>query len=143
MKRVKALLLLCLFAGSVSLVSCKDSDRTIGFDRLPETARQFIEANFNRNDIMTITRDNDSYDVVFSATELEFDRAGQWTSVEGDIPSGVLATLPQSLRDYVASSYPGRHIVKVEKNLTRYDVELSDRTDLEFDLKGKFIRVDR
>ena len=143
MKRVKALLLLCLFAGSVSLVSCKDSDRTIDFDRLPAAAQQFIEANFNRNDIMSITRDHDSYDVVFSATELEFDRSGQWTSVEGDIPSGVLVTLPESIRDYIASNYAGRHIVKVEKNMTRYDVELSDRTELEFDLKGKFIRVDR
>ncbi len=55
---------------------------------------------------------------------------------------GVLvSSLPQALKDYVASKYAGKSIVSAEKYPKGYEVKLSDGTKLEFSLTGAFIEV--
>jgi hypothetical protein len=84
-----------------------------------------------------------SYDVVLEGdVKVEFNRSGDWTSVDCErsrVPNGVL---PQGVLDYVTKRFAGAYVVEIEKGLRGYEVKLSNDIDLEFDKDGKFLRVD-
>jgi hypothetical protein len=74
--------------------------------------------------------------------KVEFNRSGEWTSVDcerDEVPNGVL---PQGVLEYVGKRFAGAYVVEIEKGLRGYEVKLSNDIDLEFDKDGKFLRVD-
>jgi hypothetical protein len=51
------------------------------------------------------------------------------------------STLPQAIKDYVASNYPLDTIEKAEEYSDKFEIELSNGLKLEFDLAGNFIEI--
>ncbi len=85
----------------------------------------------------------DEYEVVLAdGTEIEFDRAGNWKSVEvgkgSEVPSAIV---PESIRKYVKKTQ-NQKIVGIEKNRRHYKVELANDVELIFNLNGNFVRYD-
>lgn len=115
---------------------------------LPEAARATIAANFKAK-VSVVKIDKDfgrisEYEAVLSdGSEIDFDRAGNWKSVETNravsVPSGFVA---EPIKEFVRSKHPGTKIVGVEKKRGGYEIDLSNGIDIRFDAEGQFVRYD-
>ena len=126
------------------------ADTPINPADLPEAARTFITATFPNDPIVLAERDKDllrtEYSVELqSGTEIDFDAKGNWEDVScKHLPGGVPASvIPQKVREYVAANYPNQTIKEISRDRRKIEVELSSDTDLEFDINGKFLRIDK
>ena len=88
-------------------------------------------------------RTTDSYDVLLeNGSDLEFDRRGQWTEIDAERTTVPQSIIPLRIADYLKRNYPDRPIVKIDRDRRGYGIELSDGTDLEFNVRGDFLRID-
>lgn len=132
-----------------SLLGCNnnDDDQSISVSELPENVLSFVETHFPDAEIVSITIDpNDSrgyYEVKLSNNfDLDFDKNGFWTEVEGHGQKVPDAIIPEPILAYVETNYPDAFIEEISKKSDRYKVDLSTDIDLVFDLDGNFISID-
>ena len=115
---------------------------------LPAEATAFIKKYFSKNTIHHAIKDQDkskiTYEVMLdNMTELEFTEKGAWKEVDGKdkaIPTGYIL---KPILDYVKKNYPKASITHIDKGLNDIDIDLDNGIELEFDLKGKFLRIDK
>ena len=145
MKKMFLLLVVSIMAVMPMLA---DNDKMITREELPEKAQMFIDEHFANVDILYAKAERDmgvitSYDVVMEGdVKIEFNRSGEWESVDcnrGRVPDSVL---PKAVLDYVTKKFAKAYVVEIERDMMGYDVKLSNDLDLEFDKNGKFLRVD-
>lgn len=91
-------------------------------------------------------RDSHSFEVRFEdGSEVEFDKKGNWKEVDCKrqaVPASVLSLVPAEIQTYAAATFPQVTITKINQKHWGYEVELSNGFGLEFDKKGKFLRMD-
>jgi hypothetical protein len=145
MKTNMLILILTTLLAITGIISCKDS--IITADRLPDAARSFINEYFAENTISYIKKDrglaNISYEVVLQdGTEIEFDKSGNWDSIDckrNAVPAGLV---PDAISEYVQVNFPGQLIVKIDREAFGYEIELSSDLELKFDKNGKMLEID-
>ena len=145
MKTNMLILILTTILTITGIISCKDS--IITADRLPDAARSFINEYFAENTISYIKKDrglaNISYEVVLQdGTEIEFDKSGNWDSIDckrNAVPAGLV---PDAISEYVQVNFPGQLIVKIDREAFGYEIELSSDLELKFDKNGKMLEID-
>lgn len=117
-------------------------------EQLPEPAREMLAKYFPKAKIGMIKVDRHvlkktDYDVkLVNGTKIEFDNAGKWTSVDcktREVPEGLVM---KAIRNYVANNGNGAFIVKVEKKLKGYEIELSDGVEMKFNHLGTLTHVE-
>lgn len=128
--------------------SC-DKETMVQESDLPAKASTFVSENFSNATVSHVKKEKEGWSgkeyTVYLAdgTEIEFDKSGNWTKVEGaqnnPIPTGFI---PKSIVDYVAEKYPNTAINGIEKNKNSFDVELTNDLELVFDVNGNFLRID-
>lgn len=136
--------MLSLFSAAIARA---DNDKIIQFNQLPASAQQFINTHFQDSKILIVKMDNDiiskSYEVVFEGgSKIDFDSKGNWEEIEcrsSAVPSGAV---PQPILEYVRENYPDAFIRKIEKDTREYEVKLSNRVELTFDLKFNLTDID-
>jgi Protein of unknown function (DUF2874). len=139
------ILILTTILTITGIISCKDS--IITADRLPDAARSFINEYFDENTISYIKKDrglaNISYEVVLQdGTEIEFDKSGNWDSIDckrNAVPAGLV---PDAISEYIQVNFPGQLIVKIDREAFGYEIELSSDLELKFDKNGKMLEID-
>lgn len=145
MKKMFLLLLVMMLAVMPMMA---DNDKIITREELPEQAQMFLTKHFENADVLYAKAERDmgvvtSYDVVLDGNvKVEFNRSGEWTSVDcerGQVPDSLL---PQGVLDYVTKKFAKAYVVEVERGRMGYEVKLSNDLDLDFDKNGKFLRVD-
>ncbi len=125
-----------------------DNDKMVTREELPEKAQIFIDTHFVNVDVLYAKAERDmgiitSYDVVLEGdVKIEFNRTGEWMSVDCERSQVPNAVLPQGVLDYVTKKFAKAYVVEIERNMMGYDVKLSNDLDLDFDKNGKFLRVD-
>ena len=78
------------------------------------------------------------YDVkLVNGTKIEFNNAGEWTSIDCKKKSVPTELVPKHIRRKVASSYPDATITRITKKSGGHIVGLSDGTELKFNLLGQ------
>lgn len=128
-----------------------EQEKVVAQESLPDNARTFITTHFPQETVIQVVRDRDglktSFDVILSnGFDLEFTKTGECTQVDGKnktIPDGVVN--PEKIRTYVRTNFSQHTIVSWEKDQDdrdRYNVELSNGLDLNFDKNGDFLRID-
>lgn len=136
----KIFVILVSIVAMSAFVSC---DRVISADKLPNQAKQFIAANFNGAEVLSVRKDGLKYDVIlFDGTEIEFKGNGQWKEVDcglNPLPDGIL--LPTTAQ-YLATKFPMNFATHVKYEHKRYEVELDNDLDLLFDKSGGFMGAD-
>ena len=145
MKTNMLILILTTILTITGIISCKDS--IITADRLPDAAGSFINEYFAENTISYIKKDrglaNISYEVVLQdGTEIEFDKSGNWDSIDckrNAVPAGLV---PDAISEYVQVNFPGQLIVKIDREAFGYEIELSSDLELKFDKNGKMLEID-
>lgn len=139
-------ILLASFAMASFAVNAQEE--IIKENELPAPAITFLTTNFKNNPVRTVVKDTDrrkvTYEVTLTdGTEVEFTQKGDWKEVDGDKKPIPTAFIPKAILDYVKAKYPNEQITHIDKGLRDYDVDLTNGLDLEFDLKGKFLRIDK
>lgn len=133
-----------LIAGLLSVAKA-DDDRRISVAQLPSQAQTFIKSTFRGKKVAYVEKDRDvlrnNYEVKFTdGSSVDFDHNGRWTDIESRrIPSKLV---PAGIRSYVTRNHPGQKVVKISRERSGYDVELSDDTDLEFDKNFRIVDID-
>lgn len=115
---------------------------------LPAEATAFIKKHFGKNTIHHAIKDQDKSKVTYEVmldnmVELEFTENGAWKEVDGQdkaIPSGFIS---KPILDYVKKNYSKASITHIDKGLNDIDIDLDNGIELEFDLNGKFLRIDK
>lgn len=145
MKKISKILLLVTLTFVYLGVSAQD--KIISFSDLPKTAKTFISKYYNEDQVAYIVMDKElfstSYEVkLHNGVEVEFDGKGNWTEIDADtlpVPNGIV---PVKIRNYINKSFPNNEIVKISKSKNKFELELKNGLDLEFNNKGEFIRID-
>lgn len=145
MKKLMAILaLVMMFVGPVSARDKVTRDVNV----LPEGAKTMIQEYYpniqvNHIKIDSKTFGGDDYDVILSnGVELDFDSEGRLQEIDcgiNAVPDGLVL---KPIREYVAKNFNGQKISSMEIKKSKYDIELMNGVDLEFDRTGKFLRVD-
>ena len=139
------LLLVCLFTFQ-AVVKAND-DKPIKVAQLPQQAQQFIKSHFGNSKVAIAKMETDwldkSYDVIFTdGNKLEFDKQGNWKEINckySAVPAGVI---PAQILKYVSENYPDAKVLKIERDKKDYEVKLSNRWELKFDLQFNLIDID-
>ena len=114
-------------------------DKPVKVTDLPQTAQQFISDHFSGHKVAMAKMDSElfekSYEVIFTnGDKVEFDRSGEWTEVqyrEGAVPAAIV---PAAITKYVTENYPDAYIRSIERDRHAYEVNLSNRWEIKFDL---------
>lgn len=137
-------LFVCLFALQVARA---DNDKPIQVNQMPQQAQQFIKEHFSDSKVALAKVENDflnkSYDVIFTdGNKVEFDKKGNWKDVDCKYTSVPVAIIPSAIQKYVKTNYPDTKILKIDRDKKDYEVKLSNRIELNFDLKFNLINID-
>ncbi len=145
-KRIVTLCLL-LFGALIGLQSC-DDEKNITFDKLPQTARQFIGNYFPDQTVNRTRQEKDngivSYEVrLTDGTEIDFNAAGEWQHI--DRPFGIIPDeiVPQAILNDLAGRYPEARVHEIEKELGGYEIGIGNGLELYYTTEGVFIREER
>lgn len=129
-------------------VQAAAQETVIDQSQLPANAKNFVTKYFSDATVSQAVKDKGmvktEYEVRLSdGSKLEFDGDGNWKEVESKTKSlSEMSFILQSIRDYAAKNFPTYQIRKIEKGSRKYEVKLTNGLELEFDLSGKFLRID-
>ncbi|AIM38232.1 PepSY-like domain-containing protein [Sphingobacterium sp. SG20118] len=145
MNKIKTIAIVALVGLSTITFAQK---KVINSNELPANAQTFIKNNFATNQISSTIEEKEKlfskeYKVILNnGTKIEFDKSGNWEEVDGEKTAIPLKIVPTAIQNYVTKSFPDTQIVKIKKSSRKYEVEISNGIDLEFNKKGEFIRID-
>lgn len=134
-------ILVCLSAAAGDTYSINRSD-------LPEKAQEFLTQYFPKSKVSMVKTDKHllkktDYDVkLVNGTKIEFNNAGNWTSVDcktREVPSGLII---KTIQKYLKNNFPEEKVVKIEKKTLGFELELSNGIELKFDRLGTFKSMD-
>lgn len=144
-KKAQILLLFCaLFVQATAFAGI---DKPVTFEQLPMAAQQTIKKHFADRQIALAKMEMEflgkSYDVIFTnGDKIEFDGRGKWTDIDCKRSQVPDALVPTTIGTFVKKNYPQATILKIEWNRRTYEVELSNRLELEFDKSFRLIDID-
>ncbi len=141
MKKIIVLLLfpMALFA---------QKDKKIDWDELPQKAQTFLKTNFTKEKAQKILKETEDYlETIYQVTfqgklKIKFDKNGNWKEVDGHRKPIPTRFIPEKILTYIKKSFPNNEVVKIEKEKKKYEVEISNGLELEFDRDGNFLRID-
>lgn len=143
--RLFLITLMCLLMSSAS---CFADDIPIPVSQLPGYVTTFVKKYFPNQTIQAAEKDAEfggtEYEVYLNdGTKVKFDKRSNWKEVDcraGAVPAAIV---PKAIAAYVKANYPGQEITQIEFDDKKYEVELTNRLELKFDKKGRFLKIDR
>lgn len=132
-----------MFAG----IASADNDRIVPYENLPAKAQEFVKKYFPSEKVSYVKEEADfmelSYEVVFAqGTKVEFTGQGEWKEVDCRYSTLNEELVPEQIRAYVKQSFPDTKFVKIEKGYRDYEVKLTNRLELTFDMNFNLVDID-
>lgn len=140
--------LILAFLLTLSFASLRaDNEKVIPVNQFPTTAQQMIKQHFGDKKVAVSKVETDmlskSYEVIFTdGDKVEFDGKGNWEEIDcrfSSVPAGII---PAPIMNYVKENYPDTIIKKIEKDRREYEVKLSNRVELSFDMEFNLTDID-
>ena len=146
MKRIILAVLIMLIGMSTARAY---NERAIAFEQLPVAAQEFLKTHFADLQIAYIVEDvkflGNEYEVVYTdRTEVEFDSKGSWTSVGrkySPVPDSIIPAEIKGKRETLPY-LGGNYIKEIKRNQFKWEVDLSNGIEVEFDLRFNIIDID-
>ena len=128
-------------------IASADNDRIISFEQLPAKSQEFIKKYFPDEKVSYVKEESDfmelSYEAVLATgTKIEFVGSGEWKEVECRYSTLNEEIVPVQIREYVRKNFPETKFVKIEKGYRDYEVKLTNRLELTFDLNFNLVDID-
>lgn len=138
--------IVAIFTLGVSNVSA-DNDKLVTKSELPVQTQRFIDSHFANVKLTYAKLERDfferSYEVVLAdGTKLEFTSKGEWKEVDCRYDEVPAAIIPQAIKEYVSSNYPGEKVLKIERDRGYYELKLSNRYELTFNKNYNIVDID-
>ena len=138
MKRL-TFLLVCLFTLCATTLRA-DNEKPIQVSQLPAAAQQFIKQHFADRKVALAKVETElmskSYEVIFAdGDHIDFDSKGNWEKIDCKSSAVPTSAIPAQIMKYVRENYPDTTVKKIGKDRREYEVKLSNRIELSFDLK--------
>lgn len=121
-------------------------DMPISKKDMPSSVQRNVTRYFGKKNISSIIKDKEDGKIVYEVsfddgTKAEFSSNG--SIIEAKNHNGVPASIvPARVQAYVRKYYPQSKIVQWKKKSNKQKIELDNDLDLEFTLKGDFLRID-
>lgn len=142
--------LIVVIIGMAFIASCSDDglfeEIRIPKWRVAKEIKSYVKTHFPNNDISKAFKEKDDgetkYDIHLKGKiELEFNAAYEIISIESNkkLPNSVI---PSAILEYVLGNYPNYDITDWELKDYYQQIELNNNLELEFDLKGNYLRMD-
>lgn len=114
---------------------------------LPSAIKKYIKKHFSDYKVIKVEKDKSltghTYEVKLDkGVELDFNENNEITDIDGTMKLPDSA-IPKSILKYVEKNYPENVITDWELNKTNQEVKLDSGIELEFSLKGEFVRIDQ
>lgn len=139
----KNLLIAIILTTSVSVFG---QDKIIPYSEVPAQIQTYIAKHFPNTQVLQAEVDYEGltkeYEIILNdSTKLEFDYKNNIVSIKANskLPD---STIPTKIREYVKANYPKNYIIEWELDKTHQSVDLDNKIELEFSLKGEFLRID-
>lgn len=114
---------------------------------IPQEITAFVKEHFKEQKIIRVIKETEgvkvSYDAILdNGTKLEFNGKKTIIDIEhhSKLPDSVV---PVQIRAYVAKEYAEESVIAWELDRKKQSVTLTNGLELEFTLKGEFIKIDR
>lgn len=135
--------IVCLFALSTQTFA----DRPVSATELPTKVQEFLKAHFPGTEVSYAKQDSDWFErdytvVLTNGSKLEFSSKGEWKEIDcehGRVPESIL---PTEIKNHLAENQKAHYVVEFKKDRRHYDVKLSNKLEMEFNLNGKLLRYD-
>lgn len=143
-KLIMIMTVLILGSATAMAISLPFDKYTIDRKDLPQEARDMLDEYFPKAKVSMIKVDKHllkkpDYDVkLTNGTKIEFNSKGEWKLVDGGKRSLPTTLLHKTAKNHFEKKYPKAKIVYVKKDLTGFDVRLSDGKSLKYDRLGIF-----
>lgn len=127
---------------------CMADDVTVKANELPLKAQSFIAKKFPGKKIVRAEKDSEvlrtTYEVLLNnGAELEFGSKGAWKRIKCKPNAVPESTVPAAIGKYVRQKFPQAKIVEIEIDYGRYEIELSNGTEIKFNKQFKVVNIDR
>ena len=132
---MKKLMILSAILFSLGIFSAKaDNDRMITVNQLPQKSQEFVKQHFPNEKVAYAKFEREfldsKYEIVFTnSAKIEY----------STVPAAII---PQQIATYVKQNYPDASIVKIDRDKRDYEVKLTNRLELTFDLNFNLIEID-
>ncbi len=130
---------------SITLTSCAQ-DKIIPESELPEEIATYLKTHFPNNPVLQVSIDNElfskSHEVILQDNiTLEFNAKNEVTEIEANskLPDSVI---PVQIIEYVKNNYPENVIIEWQIDDKNQQVGLENDIQLEFNMKGDFLKID-
>ena len=133
----------------MSVTVWADNGKPIQISQMPQAAQQFIRKYFTDQSVAFAKMETElldkNYDVIFTnGDKVEFDKKGQWTTVDCKHTQVPAEVIPVAIQKYLSQQYPDGKVVKIEVTDRKgYEVDLSNGFEIEFDKKMHVRDIDR
>ena len=142
-KFLKSALLIGILTVSVSVFG---QDKVVPYSEVPSQIQTYVKKHFPNSKIIQSEVDYEGltkeYDIILSDNiKLEFNRKNNIKSIDAksELPNSVT---PLAINKYIKANYPNNFITKWDLDRTHQSVELNNGIEIEFTLKGKYLRID-
>jgi hypothetical protein len=131
--------------GMTFLTNCEKEEIISSLD-LPVEINSYISTHFPNKSILQVIKDKDglikSYDILLNENvSLEFNRKNEIIDIDANtkLPDSVI---PDKILQFVALKYAANFVTDWQLDGNNQQVELDNGLDLEFNMKGEFLRID-
>ena len=117
----------------------------VGVQQLPAAAQEVMTKCFADKEVLTILKEGGEYEVIFKTGEkIEFNKKGEWTEISCKMTQVPDILIPNPIKMRIMADFSNSRIVKIDRsrNGKKYEVELSNGLDIEFDKKFNVKKVD-
>ena len=132
---------------AVLVPALADNDRPIPPEQLPEAAKTFIKQTFPEQTIVYAEIETGltktKYEVRLNdGTEIDFNGKGEWDKVDCKYKAVPAVLVPAAIAHHIEANYPASLIVKIDKELYGWEIELSNDLELKFAANGTLLAID-
>ena len=147
MKRILSLTLAFATLILTSSTAIANDDVPITPDQLPAAAQEFIKKHFPEQTIAYAEKDVEYAKTTFEVrlndgSKVEFTANGDWDNVDCKYRAVPAGLVPEAAAKYVSAHFPGALIVKVDKEMYGWEIELNNDLELKFSKDGKLLGID-
>lgn len=122
-------------------------DVEIQFDQLPEKAQKVVQQAFPDTRIKKVEMERRAsliqYEVKLAGgIKLQFNKDGKFTECECTKSAVPDMLVPEKIRAYVGSEFPGRKVMRIEHDGKLFDILLDNGYELTFNSSYRLIDID-
>lgn len=149
MKRLLTLVVVLFMCCGTSFVLAGE-DRPINPEQLPQTIKVFLDQYFPGEKIALAKMEKELFGTEYKVylvggSKIEFGKDKEWKEVDCEFSEVPSALIPQKIKEFVNTNYPDQKVIQIEKKNKRkvkYEVELSNSIEIEFDGHYNVVDID-